>query len=40
MRGLRDAGGVIRFGLAPYNTEGDIDRTIQTIQEIAFSKMK
>ncbi len=38
--GLRDAGGVIRFGLAPYNTEGDIDRTIQVIREIAFSKMK
>ena len=33
--GLKETGGVIRLGLAPYNTEGDIDRTIQTVREIA-----
>ena len=32
--GLKDAGGLVRFGLAPYNTEGDIDRTLQTIRDI------
>ncbi len=33
--GLKDSGGLVRLGLAPYNTEGDIDRTLQTIREIA-----
>ena len=33
--GLKDAGGLLRIGLAPYNTEYDIDRTIKAIGEIA-----
>lgn len=33
--GLADKGGLIRIGMAPYCTEGDIDRTLNTIQELA-----
>ena len=33
--GLLETGGVVRLGLAPYCTEGDIDRTISTIASIA-----
>lgn len=32
--GLKDAGGLIRIGLAPYNTMQDIERTLKAIQEI------
>lgn len=33
--GLAETGGVVRLGLAPYCTEGDIDRTLSTIAFIA-----
>ena len=33
--GLKDAGGLVRIGLAPYNTIEDIERTIKVIKEIA-----
>ncbi len=33
--GLAETGGVVRLGLAPYCTEGDIDRTLSTIASIA-----
>ena len=33
--GLYESGGVVRMGLAPYCTEGDIDRTLSTIASIA-----
>jgi len=33
--GLKDAGGLVRLGLAPYNTIGDAERTIKLIKEIA-----
>ncbi len=33
--GLREAGGLVRLGLAPYCTQGDIDRTLSTIRSIA-----
>lgn len=32
--GLKDVGGLIRIGLAPYNTMQDIERTLKVIQEI------
>lgn len=32
--GLREGGGMVRLGLAPYCTQGDIDRTLQTIRSI------
>ena len=32
--GLAESGGLIRLGLAPYCTEGDIDRTLYTVREI------
>lgn len=32
--GLRGQGGLVRLGLAPYNTRGEIDRTLATIQEV------
>lgn len=35
--GLREAGGLVRLGLAPYCTQGDIDRTLHTIRAIAAS---
>ena len=31
---LEDKGGLVRIGLAPYNTEAEIDRTIEVIKEI------
>jgi len=34
--GLEAVGGLVRIGLAPYNTEEEIDRTIAAIQEIAL----
>ena len=30
---LTDQGGVVRVGLAPYNTEDEIDRTIQAVKD-------
>ena len=33
--GLKDAGGLVRLGLAPYNTMEDAERTIKLIGEIA-----
>jgi len=33
--GLKEKGGLIRFGLAPYNTKEDIERTVKVITEIA-----
>ncbi len=33
--GLESVGGLVRIGLAPYNTEEEIDRTIAAIREIA-----
>jgi len=33
--GLKDAGGLVRIGLAPYNTMEDIERTLKLIKEIA-----
>ncbi|WP_428257988.1 cysteine desulfurase-like protein [Gallibacter sp. Marseille-QA0791] len=33
--GLSESGGVIRLGLAPYCTEGDIDRVLSTVVSIA-----
>jgi cysteine desulfurase family protein (TIGR01976 family) len=35
--GLKDVGGLIRIGLAPYNTIEDIERTIEIIKEIVKS---
>ncbi|RQD68097.1 MAG: cysteine desulfurase-like protein [Tindallia sp. MSAO_Bac2] len=32
---LKSVGGLVRIGLAPYNTEEEIDRTIEVIKEIA-----
>lgn len=32
--GLREVGGMVRLGLAPYCTQGDIDRTLHTIRTI------
>ncbi len=31
--GLADQGGLVRIGLAPYNTEDEIDRTIQAVKD-------
>ena len=36
--GLEDKGGLIRVGLAPYCTEGDIDRLLATVAELAYAK--
>lgn len=33
--GLRDSGGLVRLGMAPYCTEGDVDRALNTIRFIA-----
>lgn len=33
--GLRDAGGVVRVGLAPYNTAEEVDRLVAAVGEIA-----
>lgn len=33
--GLRERGGLVRIGLAPYNTMEEIERTIEAIKEIA-----
>lgn len=33
--GLSESGGVVRLGLAPYCTEGDIDRVLSTVVSIA-----
>ncbi len=35
--GLAESGGLVRVGMAPYCTESDIDRTLNTITEIARS---
>ena len=35
MKALGLPDGVVRLGLAPYCTEGDIDRTLSTIASIA-----
>jgi cysteine desulfurase family protein (TIGR01976 family) len=32
--GLRESGGLIRIGLAPYNTKEEIDRTLEAIREL------
>ena len=32
---LEEKGGLVRIGLAPYNTIGEIDRTIEAVKEIA-----
>ncbi len=34
--GLSESGGMVRIGLAPYNTREEIDRTLQAIQVIAI----
>jgi selenocysteine lyase/cysteine desulfurase len=34
--GLSESGGMVRIGLAPYNTREEIDRTLHAIQEIAI----
>ena len=36
--GLKDAGGLIRIGLAPYNTVQDVERTIDLITKIVKSE--
>lgn len=36
--GFADSGGVVRIGLAPYNTKDEIDRTIDEIKHIATGK--
>ena len=33
--GLEEKGGLVRLGMAPYCTEADIDRTLNTVREIA-----
>jgi cysteine desulfurase family protein (TIGR01976 family) len=33
--GLREAGGVVRIGLAPYNTEQEADRLLQALERLA-----
>ena len=33
--GLRESGGLVRVGLAPYNTMEEIDRTLKAIRELA-----
>ena len=33
--GLEEKGGLVRLGIAPYCTESDIDRTLNTVNEIA-----
>lgn len=33
--GLRDAGGVVRVGLAPYNTAEEVDRLVEAVAELA-----
>ena len=33
--GLNESGGLVRIGLAPYNTKEEIDRTILEIRNIA-----
>lgn len=33
--GLREAGGVVRIGMAPYNTEGEVDRLVAGVAEMA-----
>ena len=35
--GLSDNGGMVRIGLAPYNTREEIDRTLEAIKTIAFA---
>jgi selenocysteine lyase/cysteine desulfurase len=34
--GLRDSGGLIRIGLAPYNTKDEIDRALSAIRELSY----
>ena len=36
--GLSESGGLIRLGLAPYCTESDIDRVLETVTSIASGK--
>ncbi|MES3019022.1 MAG: cysteine desulfurase-like protein [Bacteroidota bacterium] len=36
--GLSESGGMVRIGLAPYNTKEEIDRTLQVIKEVAAKK--
>jgi selenocysteine lyase/cysteine desulfurase len=36
--GLSESGGLVRIGLAPYNTKEEIDRTLDAIRAIAASK--
>lgn len=33
--GLAESGGLIRLGMAPYCTESDIDRVLNTVAELA-----
>ena len=36
--GLNESGGLVRIGLAPYNTREEIDRTLREIREVAVGK--
>ncbi|MGB4398183.1 MAG: aminotransferase class V-fold PLP-dependent enzyme, partial [Daejeonella sp.] len=36
--GLSESGGMVRIGLAPYNTKEEIERTLKAIAEIAASE--
>ena len=35
--GLRESGGVVRIGLAPYNTAEEVDRLLEEVQRVADS---
>ena len=36
--GLAESGGLIRLGMAPYCTESDIDRVLNTVAELARNR--
>ena len=37
---LKDQGGVVRIGLAPYNTADEVDRTIQAVKDFIYNNWR
>jgi selenocysteine lyase/cysteine desulfurase len=36
--GIKDSGGFVRVGLAPYNTEDEVERFVTALEEVAREK--
>jgi selenocysteine lyase/cysteine desulfurase len=36
--GIKDSGGFVRAGLAPYNTEDEVERFVAALEEVAREK--